>query len=103
MPHFMPDSLPLDAQPRTTLLDLDASVFAANFNQRPFVIGHRLSEHPLFALGSLLELAKRLPAKDIEYNAGNLPVSIDPTLTPTNGLSIEETIRRVEECRSWMV
>lgn len=105
MPDFMPrsDALPLDAKPRTALLDIDAAVFAANFNQRPFVIGHKLSEHPLFTLGSLLQLATRLAPKDIEYNAGNLPTSIDPALTPANGLSIEETIRRIQECKSWMV
>ena len=38
----------------------------------------------------------------IEYNAGNLSVSQDPALTPMNGLSISETLRRIEECESWM-
>jgi ribosomal protein L16 Arg81 hydroxylase len=28
---------------------------------------------------------------------------LDPRLTPRNGLSIEETIRRIEDCKSWMV
>jgi hypothetical protein len=51
----------------------------------------------------LMELAQRLPATNIEYNAGNLPVSLDPHLTPLTGLSIDETIRRIEECKSWMV
>jgi hypothetical protein len=50
-----------------------------------------------------MELAKHLPEKNIEYNAGNIPMSIDPNVTPRNGLSVEETIRRIEECRSWMV
>jgi hypothetical protein len=86
-----------------SLLDIDSALFAANFNQRPFLIGHRLCDHPLFALSSLMDLAKRLPEKDIEYNSGNLPMSVDPKQTPRNGLSIEETIRRIEECKSWMV
>jgi hypothetical protein len=30
-------------------------------------------------------------------------LSVDPTVTPRNGLSIEETIRRIEDCGSWMV
>ena len=87
----------------SALLDINPAEFAANFNRRPFLIGHRLCEHPLFALPSLMDLAKRLPANNIEYNAGNIPVSLDPGLTPLNGLSIDETIRRIEECKSWMV
>jgi hypothetical protein len=85
------------------LLDLDAEKFAANFNRRPFPIGHRLCDHPLFALPKLLELARRLPETDIEYNAGDIPMNLDPSRTPRTGLSVEETIRRIEECRSWMV
>ena len=106
MPAFMPESAAVAAlaAPKTrALLDIDSADFAANFNRHPFLIGHRLAAHPLFALPSLIELARRLPAKDIEYNAGNLPVSIDPSLTPRNGLSPEETIRRIEECKSWLV
>jgi len=86
---------PLDA--------IDAEVFGTHFNRSPFKIGHQLVEHPLFALPRLIELAQQLPASRVEYNAGNLPISQDPTSTPLNGLSIAETIRRIEECQSWMV
>ncbi len=85
------------------LLDIDPAAFRTYFNREPFLIGHRLCDHPLFTLPSLIELSKRLAPKDIEYNAGNIPISLDPTRTPTNGLSVEETIRRIEECQSWMV
>jgi hypothetical protein len=87
----------------SSLLDINPAEFAAHFNRRPFLIGHHLCEHSLFALPSLMDLAKRLPPANIEYNAGNIPVSLDPHLTPLTGLSIEETIRRIEECKSWMV
>jgi hypothetical protein len=85
------------------LLDIDESGFRAGFDRAPFLIGHRLCTHPLFALPRLLELARVLPEADIEYNAGDLPVSVAPELTPRTGLSVEETIRRIAECRSWMV
>lgn len=85
------------------LLDIDAAEFAAHFSKQPFLIGHRLCEHPLFQVERLLDLARRLPAKNIEYNAGELPVSIEHAQTPMNGLSPEETIRRIAECKSWMV
>ncbi len=85
------------------LLDIDARTFVTDFDRRPFLIHHRLSEHPLFALPRLIELAQALPERQVEYNAGDCPVSLDPTKTPRNGLSIDETIRRIEECRSWLV
>ncbi len=56
---------------QTSLLTLDEPRFRADFDRRPFVIGHHLADHPLFALPRLVELA--------------------------------ETIRRIEECRSWLV
>lgn len=86
-----------------SLLEIDAAEFAANFSRRPFLIGHHLCTHPFFTLPNLLELAQRLPAKNIEYNAGNLPMSLEAHQTPHTGLSMEETIRRIEECQSWMV
>jgi hypothetical protein len=91
---------PPSAEP---LLSIDADVFRDGFDRRPFLIGHRLGDHPLFALPRLIELSKRLPAENVEYNGGKLPVSLDPTQTPRTGLSVEETIRRIEDCCSWMV
>lgn len=85
------------------LLDLDAAEFAAKIDREPFFIVHRLCEHPLFELPRLVELLRSLPEGSIEYNAGDFPMSIDLKLTPRNGLSPEETIRRIEECKSWMV
>lgn len=66
-------------------------------------IAHNLAGHPLFGLDSLVALAARMRPGDAEYNRGDLPVAIDPAATPSNGLSIEETIRSIEECGSWMV
>lgn len=85
------------------LLEIEPQEFRQKFTKTPFTIGHKLCEHPLFELDSLLDLGKRLPESCIEYNAGNIPVSIEQKLTPRNGLSAEETIRRIAECKSWMV
>lgn len=82
---------------------LDPAEFRAGFNRRPFKIEHHLADHPLFELSRLVELAQHLPESRVEYNPGNLSVSHDPNKTPRNGLSIEETIARIEECKSWMV
>lgn len=86
-----------------SLLSFDEQEMLSKFSQVPFLIAHRLSDHPLFSVGSILELSKRLPEQCIEYNAGELPISSEQIETPMTGLSIDETIRRIEECKSWMV
>ncbi len=88
---------------RKNMSGLDATVFKDNFNRRPFKIGHNLIDHELFSLPSLIELSRQLPADRVEYNAGDLSVTQDPNRTPQNGLSISETIERIENCKSWLV
>jgi len=84
-------------------LDFDGTEMRRDINRRAFTIRHRLIDDPLFSLPALIELSRKLPEADVEYNAGDLPVDMDPAATPKTGLSVEETIRRIEECGSWMV
>jgi hypothetical protein len=93
----------LSSQGSDKLLEIDGAVFRANFNQKSFLINHHLADHHLFDLARILELATKLPPDCVEYNAGNVTVNQDPTLTPQTGLSVQETIRRIEESNSWMV
>jgi len=81
--------------------DLDR--LRAVYPQRPGRLSHRLTDHPLLTLQALVELGGRLPAKDVEYNAGDLPYGVDPDKVSHTGLSVEDTIRGIEECGSWMV
>jgi hypothetical protein len=81
----------------------DLGGFAASAGLRePFLLRHGLVGHPLLAVEALLELSRRLPADQVEYNAGDIPAHIDRRTVPRTGLSVAETIRRIEECRSWM-
>lgn len=88
---------------RKPLCELSQDEFRQKFNKRAFTIEHQLVGHPLLDLARLVELAGALPEKSVEYNAGDLPITQDPSKTPRNGLSIVDTIRRIEECRSWLV
>jgi hypothetical protein len=82
---------------------LESTRFLTDFNLRPFPVRHKLTDHPAFRMERLIDLARRLPPEAVEYNAGDLPITHDPRCTPRNGLSVEETLRRITECRSWMV
>ncbi len=84
-------------------LDLERGLMREDFGEAPFLVRHRLAAHPLFELPRLVELARALPAAQVEYNAGDVPITLDPAATPRNGLSAEETVRRIAECRSWLV
>ncbi len=79
------------------------TIFAANYPETPHVLRHKLTDHELLGLAALADLAERLPESSAEYNPGDLPIGIDPAKVPAHGLSIGETIRRIEETQSWAV
>src|SRR6185503_17207466 len=85
------------------LLNIDDDTFRADIGWRPFTIAHRLSAHPLLALPNLIELSRRLPAENVRYNRGDVQPSQRIYTAAKNGLSIEETIRQIEDCGSWLV
>jgi hypothetical protein len=81
--------------------DLDR--FRALYPERPGKLSHGLAGHPLLTLKALVGLAGRLGRANVEYNAGDLPYGVDPSEVSHTGLDPQETIRRIEECGSWMV
>jgi quercetin dioxygenase-like cupin family protein len=90
-------------QSENKLLEIDADEFGANFNRRPFFIEHSLVDHPLFSLPRLIELSRILPKKLVIYHSGEIRPDTQLYGGAQTGLSSEETIRQIEECRSWMV
>jgi hypothetical protein len=77
--------------------------FADNYPEIPHKLAHALGDHPLLTIEALAQLGEKLPPASVEYNKGDLPVGIDPSQVPANGLSIGDTIRRVETSGSWAV
>jgi len=96
-------NLPSGVTESEPLLSIEPKEFAQKFSQEPFRIRHRLNDHPLFQMERLLKLSQSLPSCCIEYNAGQIPMSMEHAQTPMNGLSAGETIRRISECKSWLV
>ena len=67
------------------------------------LLHHHLPDHRLLSLEALAQLGEALPASEVEYNPGNVPIGIRPEDVPSNGLSIGETIRGIESNGSWAV
>ena len=76
---------------------------AALYPAQAGLLHHRLPEHRLLSLAALAALGESLPAGQVEYNPGDVPIGIRPEDVPSNGLSIGETIRTIDTNRSWAV
>lgn len=77
--------------------------FSKDYPEIPHRLTHNLGDHPLMTLEALARLGEALPEKSIEYNKGDLPIGVAPDEVQSNGLSIGDTIRRVEQSDSWAV
>lgn len=84
-------------QTTTALLDIDQTGFAEAFARRSLAVRHGLSDHPLFTLDAIAELADRLPQESVRRERHDLPLAnagfgyVDVGVGPPS-----ETIRNVE-------
>jgi hypothetical protein len=79
------------------------AAFSAAYPDRHERLTHRLTGHPLLTREAIAALAERHPQERMEFNLGTLPLGIRPEDTPANGLSVAETIRTIDENKSWIV
>lgn len=86
----------------TRLIEISKDTVGGAMPKATFRISHALKDHPLFSLDRLARLAASLPSDQVEFN-GPVGPNQDPNLTPSNGMTPEETVRRIEDAKSWMV
>lgn len=79
------------------------AAFAAAYPDQATKLSHGLAGHGLLTLDALAGLAERMPAASVEYNLGKLPLGVRPEDTPSNGLTLGETIRTIDTNGSWAV
>ena len=77
-------------------------IFSECYPEIPHKLRHALPDHPLLGLDALAELGESLPPHSVEYNLGNQPIGVSGK-PESNGLTIAETIRRIEKSGSWAV
>ena len=76
--------------------------FRSSYPEGAHKLHHELYRHPLLELEALAQLAEALPASSVEFNRGDLPVGVEGKPDAT-GLSIGETIRKIDNANSWAV
>jgi hypothetical protein len=88
----------------TGIFDCDRAKFREQFNRCSFELTHRLSEHRLFQIPRLVELSKTLAhTGSVYYDAGEVRVDQRWDQSPTGTLSVDETIRRIQDAGAWII
>ena len=57
------------------LVRIDSEAFADAFAMRSVLVEHSLSDHPLFTIEAIAELADRLPTQSVRREHGHLPIA----------------------------
>src|SRR3546814_16912630 len=70
---------------------------AALYPQQAGLLHHSLPDHPLLSIEALAQLGEGLPASEVEYNPGNVPIGVRPEDVPSNR---SEERRGGKECVS---
>lgn len=80
----------------SSLVDIDRQSFAEAFARRSVYVKHGLSDHPLFTLDAIAEVADRLPRESVRREHGQLPfINKDGYVDVGEGLP-SQTIRDIE-------
>ena len=93
------------ARDEGSMIVLDRDVFHEKFNRRQFVFRHHLSDHPLFKLPRLIELARSTAvtrADDLYYDAGVQDIGQRWGTAPAS-FPVDETIDRIQNAGAWIV
>jgi hypothetical protein len=92
-----------DTMKRTdSIFQFDRETFHEKFPHKGFKLRHQLCNHPLLELPRLEKLIQTLPQDKVEYHSGTVGFTVEKKTYPSNGLSIADTIRRLEEVPSWV-
>lgn len=86
-----------------TWIDTNTIALTQRYPWQRFTIRHTLADHPDLSLERLVEVARERPRDRVEYNVGAIDIGMRPEKVPLNGLTPEETVRRIEDNKSWIV
>src|SRR6202167_4701564 len=86
-------------------IESDPVEFRKKFNERSFEARHHLSNHSLFQIDELMNLAKRTRNNNptsLYYDGGNLRVDQEWASISNVEFSIEDAMGRIADCGAWI-
>ena len=86
-------------------LQLAPAEVRSAYHARPFVVRHRLADHPLFTFDALAALCRRLPAPQVRFRAGVVPddAEFDTSLKRFRGeLTLDDAIDHLEARQAYI-
>ena len=93
---------PPRAETSSLLQNLDPEVLRRQFNRNPIRVSHDLPDNPLFDLDRLASLAEKLPSECVNWDSGDLPISIDGNHTPDRRRPVVDTIQTIDRSNAWV-
>lgn len=79
---------------------LDEYDVSIGYNEHPFLVRHRLADHPRFAFDALAALCRRLPAEQVPYRFGVVPTDaeVDTSRQRFRGqLTLDDALAHLED------
>lgn len=87
------------------MLEFEPRTFVSCYNRTPFLLQHRLADHPQFSLTQLFALCRRMPAENVLYRHGSIPGDAELDTSYDRyalGLTLDETLEQFEEKRAYI-
>jgi hypothetical protein len=83
----------------------DERVFRDTFDQEPFTLAHKLSDHPLFELKRLVRLAGlvKSDSNNVVYDAGAVHVEDRWNRRPPKQYTLDEAMERIACAGAWVI
>jgi len=93
-----------EQQIASRIFDCDQAELREKFNHASLQFAHHLSGHPLFEIPRLIELSRKLASTGSVYqDDAEIDVGQRWDQTPSAELSVDETIRRIQEENAWII
>lgn len=86
-------------------LQFDAAQMQSHYNRQPFLLEHRLNQHPLFEIAPLFDLARRLPGRQVKFRRGDIAPDADFDASfrpPGDDLTLDHLLAQFEPLHGYI-
>src|SRR5690349_11226961 len=91
---------------RNPWLLFEPKKLAAHYNRLPFLLNHRLPDHPAFRFEPLADLCRRMPPGHVGHRIGRIPIdsNFDQSVEQYRGeLTLDQALDQLEALGAYVV